>query len=70
MTWMASLFRDSVSITFIDPDANEIAVIEGGPVPRAGENVRIRSVPYIVERVGYDLPNDRIDRVWIVVRPA
>ena len=68
---MSSLFRDSVPVTFIDPDNNEIATSwDRNFVPRTGENVRIAGVPYIVERVGYDLPSDKIERVWIVVRPA
>lgn len=68
---MASLFRDPVPVTFIDPDNNEIATSwDGAFMPRAGENVRIAGVPYIVERVGYDLPRDKIERVWIVLRRA
>jgi hypothetical protein len=65
------LFRDPVAVTYIDPDNNEIATSwESSPLPRAGENVRIAGVPYQVERVGYDLPKDKIDRIWIVLRPA
>jgi hypothetical protein len=68
---MASLFRDQVAVTYIDPDNNEIATSwELSPLPRAGENVRIKGVPYVVERVGYDLPTDKIERIWIVLRPA
>jgi hypothetical protein len=70
---MASLFRDAVPITYIDPDNNEIATTwdDSSPLlPRVGENVRIAHKPYLVERVGYDLPKDKIDHVWIVVRPA
>jgi len=66
-----SLFREPVPVTYIDADSNEIATTwAGSPLPRTGENVRIAGVPYLVERVGYDLPNDKIERVWIVVRPA
>ncbi|HVW81234.1 MAG TPA: hypothetical protein VHB69_09885 [Mycobacteriales bacterium] len=68
---MAGLFREQVAVTYIDPDNNEIATCwETSPLPRAGENVRIAGVPYLVERVGYDLPVDRIERIWIVLRPA
>ena len=37
---------------------------------KGGQDVRIAGVPYLVERVGYDLPKDKIERVWIVLRPA
>ena len=68
---MSGLFRDPVPVTFIDPDNNEIATTwDRGFMPRAGENVRIAGVPYVVERVGYDLPADKIERVWIVLRRA
>ena len=68
---MSSLFRDPVPVTFIDPDNNEIATTwDRALVPRTGENVRIAGVPYLVERVGYDLPSDRIERVWVVLRRA
>ena len=68
---MANLFREQLAVTYIDPDNNEIATSwDGSFVPRAGENVRIAGAPYLVERVGYDLPRDKIERVWIVLRPA
>jgi hypothetical protein len=68
---VASLFSDPVCVTYIDPDNNVIATSwESRLLPRAGENVRIVGAPYLVERVGYDLPTDKIERVWIVVRPA
>ena len=68
---MSSLFRDPVPVTFIDPDNKEIATTwERSFMPRTGENVRIAGGPYLVERVGYDLPSDKIERVWIVLRPA
>lgn len=68
---MPSVFRDPVAVTYIDSDSNEIVTSwEVSPLPRTGENVRIAGVPYLVERVGYDLPDDRIERVWIVVRLA
>ena len=68
---MANLFREQIAVTYVDPDNNEIATSwETSPLPRTGENVRIGGVPYQVERVGYDLPKDKIERIWIVLRPA
>ena len=68
---MAGLFSDPVPVTFVDPDNNEIATSwERSFLPRTGENVRIAGAPYLVERVGYDLPKDKIERIWIVLRPA
>jgi hypothetical protein len=68
---MASLFGDSTPVTYIDADNNELVTsFADSPLPRTGENVRIAGVPYRVERVGYDLPKDKIERVWIVLRPA
>ena len=68
---MSSLFRDPVPVTFVDPDNNEIVTSwDRSFLPRVGENVRIAEVPYFVERVGYDVPKDKIERVWIVLRPA
>jgi hypothetical protein len=68
---MVGLFGEQIAVTYIDPDNHEIATSWGSsPVPRAGENVRIAGVPYLVERVGYDLPEDKIERIWIVLRPA
>lgn len=66
---MASLFRDPVLVTFVDPDNNELAsTTDTELLPRVGENVRIGTVPYVVERVGYDLPKGTVERVWIVLR--
>jgi hypothetical protein len=68
---VSSLFRDPLPVTFVDPDNNVIATCwERSFLPRSGENVRIAGVPYLVERVGYDLPRDKIEQVWIVLRPA
>ena len=68
---MPSLFGDAVPVTFVDPDNHEIATLwDRSFLPRAGENVRIAGTPYVVERVGYDVPKDKIERVWIVLRPA
>jgi hypothetical protein len=66
-----SLFRDPVVVTFVDEDNRELAAVTNPPLlPRVGENVRIRRVPYVVERVGYDIPERELDRVWVVCRPA
>ena len=68
---MASLFRGSVAIIYIDADNNEIATSwDDSFLPRVSENVRIGGKPYLVERVGYDLATDKIERIWIVLRPA
>ncbi|HVT65314.1 MAG TPA: hypothetical protein VHD81_09180 [Mycobacteriales bacterium] len=68
---MSGLFREQVTVTYVDPDNNELATSwETSPLPRVGENVRIANVPYVVERIGYDLPKDKIERVWIVLRHA
>ncbi len=68
---MPGLFGEPVAVTYVDPDNNEIVTSWGTSVlPRCGENVRIAGVPYLVERVGYDLPKDKVERIWIVVRPA
>ena len=39
-------------------------------IPQTNLPVTIGGQPYLVERVGYDMPKDRIERVWIVLRPA
>jgi hypothetical protein len=68
---VSSLFRDPVAVTYIDADNNEIATSwESSLLPRTGEHVRIAGNPYLVQRVGYDMPRDKIERIWIVVRPA
>jgi hypothetical protein len=60
-----------VAMTFIDADNHELAHVPNTDiVPRAGENVRLGGVPYTVERVGYDIPDKAIVRVWVVCRPA
>ena len=66
-----SIFRDPVRVTFVDADNNELAVIDQVEVlPRVGENVRLGAVPYIVERIGYDVPENRITRIWVVCQPV
>ena len=68
---MASIWRDPLRLTFIDADNREIAVLNKPDfVPRVGENVRIGSAPYVVERVGYDVPDGGFSAVWVVCRPA
>jgi hypothetical protein len=68
---VAGLFREQVAVTYVDPDNNEIATSwEISPLPRAGENVRIAGAPYVVERVGYDMPKDKIERIWIILHRA
>lgn len=68
---VASIFRNPTVLTFIDADNRPLARIADAQfVPRVGENVRLARVPYIVERVGYDVLDNAVDRVWIVCRPA
>lgn len=68
---MPNPFRSSIPTTYVDADNTEVATSwDDSYVPRVGENVRLAGKPYVVERVGYDIPVDRIERVWIVVRPA
>ena len=58
-------------MTFIDEDNRELAHLTDTTfVPRVGENVRLARVPYVVERVGYDIPERSVERIWIVCRPA
>ncbi len=67
---MPPLFRDPVVVSYVDQDDNELAVsTDVGVLPRVGENIRIGKQPYLVERVGYDMPGSTIERVWIVCRP-
>lgn len=68
---MASIFRDPVRVTFVDPDNRELFVLDRPDlVPRVGENVRLKGVPYVVERVGWDYPLDALESIWIVCHPA
>jgi ribosomal protein L10 len=68
---MASLFRNPTALVFIDEDNHELArVLDANHVPRVGENVRLAKVPYLVERVGYDIPDTSVERIWVVCRPA
>lgn len=66
---MPSLFRDPVLVTYVDADDTELASTTHTEVlPRVGENIRLGKVPYVVERIGYDMPKNSIERVWIVCR--
>ncbi len=68
---MASFGREPVRLIFIDADNHEIAVVNRPDfVPRVGENVRIARIPWVVERVGYDVPDGAFEAVWVVCRPA
>lgn len=68
---MASIWRDPVVLTFVDEDNHELVSLSNpGAVPRVGENVRLAGVPYIVQRVGYDVPDKSVERIWAVCRPA
>jgi hypothetical protein len=65
------IWRNALNMTFIDLDNNELAhVSDTDFIPRVGENVRLADVPYVVERVGYDVPDKTVDRVWVVCRPV
>jgi hypothetical protein len=71
ITPVASIFRDPVAMTFVDADNRQLAEVTNPEyVPRAGENVRLRNIPYVVERIGYDIPGKSIERIWVVCRPA
>jgi hypothetical protein len=68
---VASIWRDPIVVTFVDEDNRELLRMTNPTyLPRTGENVRLAGTPYVVERVGYDVPAKAIDRVWIVCRPA
>lgn len=68
---MPSLFRDPILVTYVDEADAEIAVVPYADLlPRVGENIRIRKSPYVVVRVGYDMPEQAITHVWIVCRSA
>jgi hypothetical protein len=65
------IWRNPLAMTFIDLDNRELArVPDTDFVPRVGENVRLADVPYVVERVGYDVPDAALTRVWVVCRPV
>ena len=68
---MASIFRDPMKVTFVDEDQREFAQLTDlTPLPRVGENVRVGRVPYVVLRIGYDIGDKQVERVWIVCRKA
>jgi hypothetical protein len=66
-----SLFRDPLVVTYVDEAEVELAVTSYSDVlPRVGENIRINKTPYVVMRIGYDLPEQTITKVWVVCRRA
>ena len=68
---MASIWRNPTVMVFIDEDNRELAnLVDTTFVPRVGENVRLAMIPYVVQRVGYDIPEKSVERIWIVCRPA
>ena len=68
---MASLWRNPTALIFIDEDNHELARLADTTfVPRVGENVRLAKVPYLVERIGYDIPDTSVARIWEVCRPT
>lgn len=68
---VAGLFRSSPTLVFTDEDNHELAVVaDASVVPARGDNVRLGGRPYLVERVGYDIPSDEIARIYLVCRPA
>jgi hypothetical protein len=63
------MWRDPVVLVFVDPDNRELSRLTNpAVVPRVGENVRLGRAPYIVERVGYDIPDKAVERIWVVCR--
>jgi hypothetical protein len=68
---VASIFRDPVVVNYLDTDDNHLAVTPYADLlPRVGENIRLGKVPYIVERIGYDMPDAAITAVWVICRRA
>ena len=68
---MPSIFRDQMPIVFVDQDQHELGRIgDARFVPRMGENVRLRDVPYVVDRVGYDVKGNEIAGVFVVLVPT
>jgi hypothetical protein len=66
-----SLFRDPVVLTFVDEDDHRLAEIRNpAVVPRVGENVRLSGTPYVVLRIGYDVPADDVTAIWVICHPA
>lgn len=68
---VASFFSTPVLINYVDSDNVQLAQsTDNRLLPRVGENVRLGKTPYVVERIGYDIPAADVERVWIVLRPA
>jgi hypothetical protein len=68
---VAALFRTLPTLVFTDEDNRELAVVaDTQVVPARGDNVRLHGRPYLVDRVGYDIPDKEIERIFIVCRPT
>jgi hypothetical protein len=64
-----SIFRDPVLVHYVDEAEAELTVTASADLlPRVGENIRIAKTPYVVVRIGYDLPEHAITAVWVVCR--
>jgi len=62
------IFRNPMAVIFVDLDQRELGRIDDARiVPRVGENVRLRDVPYRVERVGYDVMEREFVSVFVVL---
>ena len=65
---MPGIFRTPTALVFVDADQRELGrVPDASIVPRVGENVRLREVPYLVERVGYDIVANELVRIFVVL---
>jgi hypothetical protein len=68
---VAGLFKTPPTLVFTDEDNRELAIVTDPPVvPARGDNVRLHGVPYLVERIGFDIPDREIERIFVVCRPA
>jgi hypothetical protein len=68
---VAALFRTPPTLVFTDEDNRELAVVADPQfVPARGDNVRLHGRPYLVDRVGYDIPDKEIERIFVVCRPT
>jgi hypothetical protein len=68
---VAALFRTLPTLVFTDEDNRELAVVaDTHVVPARGDNVRLHGRPYLVDRVGYDIPDKEIERIFVVCRPT
>ena len=68
---MAGLFKTLPTLVFTDEDNRELAVVaDATVVPARGDNLRLHGRPYLVDRVGYDIPDKEIERIFVVCTPA